>query len=60
MDEKQIENLADHHELIHWIHYMSYSAATVDKMTVNIEDRDFLKLPSGKKVRITIKVEEVK
>ena len=65
MDEKKLLDLLDHMELINWIHFMSYWSAAVGRTMVNMIDgngnpRKYLVLPSGKKVVITIKVEEYK
>lgn len=60
MDNEKLMALLDHMELVNWIKYMSYSAANVNTETVNLNYRDFLLLPSGIKVKITIKVEEIK
>ena len=56
----ELYGVLDHVELVNWLHYMSYSAAAINKETINIEGRPFLKLPSGKKIVITIKVEVYK
>ena len=48
-------DLLDHLELINWIHKESYQVAGIGK-EVEITPT----LPSGKRVRITIKVEEYK
>ena len=55
----ELYGVLDHIEIVNWIHYMSYSAAGIGKETINIEGREYLKLPSGKKVKIIIKVEEI-
>lgn len=57
-DLTKLSNLLDHIELVNWIKYMSYSAAGIGKEVVNLDGREFIELPSGKKVKITIKVEE--
>ena len=60
MESKKIEDTLDHIEMVNWIHFMSYWAAGIGRTMQNIEGRPFLELPSGKKVVITIKVEEFK
>lgn len=52
------EDLLDHLELINWIQYSSYRAAMIGKEVINFDGREFIQLPSGKKVKLTIKVEE--
>ncbi len=56
----ELRNLLDHIELVNWIHYMSYHAAKVGTETTNLDGREFIQLPSGKKVKITIKIEDYK
>ncbi len=60
MDLKELNDLLDHMELVNWLNYCSYKAAKVGKTTINFDEREFIMLPSGKKVKITIKVEEIK
>ena len=65
MDKEQLEKLLDHMELVNWIHFMFYWSVGVGQEVVNMIDgsgkkRDFLVLPSSKRVVITIKVEEYK
>jgi len=48
----------DHLELISWINYSSYRAANFNKTIVNFDGRQFIELPSGKKIILTIKVED--
>ena len=50
-------NLLDHLELINWIQYSSYRAANIGATTINFDGREFIQLPSGAKVKITIKIE---
>jgi len=57
-DLAKLANLLDHVELVNWIKYMSYPAAKIGNTLVNFDGREFIKLPSGKKVKIIIKVEE--
>ena len=51
------EKLLDHLEILNWVQYSSYRCA-IGKEVVNFDDRDCIVLPSGKKVKITIRVEE--
>lgn len=48
----------DHTSLLSWVSLMSHKIA-VGKPNVNFDNREFIQLPSGKKVRITINVEEL-
>ena len=52
------EKLLDHLEIVNWIQYSSYKCS-IGKTIINFDNREFIKLPSGKKIRITIKIEEV-
>jgi hypothetical protein len=59
IDIDKLYGLLDHLELVNWIHLSSYHAAKIGKKIVNYDGREFIELPSGKKVKITIKVEEI-
>lgn len=59
VETSRLLQLLDHLELMNWIQYSSYRAASIGKETINFDNREFIKLPSGKKVRITIKVEAI-
>ncbi len=59
MDLESLMSVLDHHELIHWIQYSSFRAAEIGQTTINFDEREFITLSSGKKVKITIKVEEI-
>ena len=50
------EELLDHLELVNWIQYSSYRAANINTKTINFDGREFIELPSGKKVILKIKV----
>lgn len=52
------EKLLDHLEIVNWIQYSSYRCS-IDKTVINFDGREFIELPSGKKIRIMIKIEEV-
>lgn len=49
----------DHISIISWINLMAHRTA-IGKELVNIEGRPWVELPSGKKIVITIKIEEYK
>lgn len=49
----------DHISILSWINLMAHRTA-IGKELVNIENRPFVELPSGKKIVITIKIEEYK
>ena len=51
------EKLLDHLEILNWIQYSSYRCA-IGKEIVNFDGRESIVLPSGKQVKITIRVEE--
>jgi len=53
----QIE-LLDHLEIVNWIQYSSYKCS-IGKTITNFDERKFIELPSGKKIRITIKIEDI-
>jgi len=57
--ENKLVNTLDHMELVNWIHYMSYSAAKIGETTLDILGKGCVTLPSGQKVKIMIKVEQV-
>jgi len=59
IDINKLYGLLDHIELINWIQYSSYRAASIGKEIINFDNRDVIELPSGKKVRVIIKVEEI-
>ena len=54
-----LQGLLDHLSILSWINLMAHSC-NVGKEMVNIEERPWVQLPSGKKVVITIKIEEFK
>ena len=54
-----LHELLDHLSIINWINLMVHKTG-IGKETINIEGRPFVQLPSGKKIKITIKIEEVK
>lgn len=54
-----INRWRDHMHILSWINYMSHKAGEPNTENVNFDNRDAIVLPSGKKVRITIKVEEL-
>lgn len=54
-----LESWADHMAILSWVSLMSHHC-NINKEVVNIEGRPFVELPSGKKVVITIKIEEYK
>lgn len=61
MEKKEVKKLykfLDHVSLLNWINYMAHRVA-INKENVNFDGREFIKLPSGQKVKITIKVEPV-
>lgn len=49
----------DHLELVNWIQYSSYKAGWFNRVVKNFDGREFIQLPSGRKVNIIIKVEEI-
>ena len=55
---QDIYDVLDHLLILHWIEYMSHKVGAVGKENSNFDGREYIELPSGKKVRITIKVEE--
>ena len=52
-----LNSLLDHFSILSWINLMAHNC-TVGKEMINIEERPWVQLPSGKKVVITIKIEE--
>jgi len=58
MEDKML-TILDHVELVNWIKYSSYRAG-VGKTVKNFDERECLVLPSGKKITLTITVEEWK
>ncbi len=55
--EDTLQDLLDHMQLVSWIGYMAHRAGRVGYENINFDGREFIVLPSGKKVRIIIKVE---
>jgi hypothetical protein len=56
---QKLMDLLDHMELVNWIQYMSYPAAKIGKTLCNLDGRAEIILPSGKRIKITIRVEEL-
>ena len=57
--KSQIE-LNDHLETVNWIQYSSFGGGFLGRTTKNYDGREFIVLPSGKKIVITIIVETLK
>lgn len=49
----------DHLSILNWINYMAHKC-NVGKKVKNLDERAYVVLPSGKKVVITIEIEEFK
>ena len=58
LEKKHLYGFLDHVALLNWCSLMSHRVA-INKENVNFDGREFIKLPSGQKVKITIKVEPV-
>lgn len=54
-----LRNLLDHLVLLSWFQLMGHSCANVPAKNVNLDNREFITLPSGRKVRITMIVEDI-
>jgi len=54
-----LRDLLDHQVLLSWFEYMGHRAAKVPGKNVNFDEREFINLPSGRKVRITMLVEDI-
>jgi len=48
----------DHLAILSWLSLISHKCY-VGRENVNFDGREFIQLPSGKKVKITIKIEEL-
>lgn len=57
MDE--VYKYLDHFALLSWVNYMAHRI-DVGKPNTNFDDRPFIQLPSKRRVKITITVEEYK
>jgi hypothetical protein len=53
-----LHELLDHLSILSWVSLMSHKCG-IGRKIVNIEERPFVQLPSGRKVKITIKIEEI-
>lgn len=49
----------DHMALLSWIGYSAHKCA-VNKTVVNFDEREAIVLPSGRRIKLTITVEELK
>lgn len=56
----EVYDVLDHLMIINWIEYMSHKAGAIGKENINFDGRPYIILPSGKKIKIIIKVEEIK
>jgi len=54
---EEINKYVDHMAILNWCAYMSHRVA-VGKSNVNFDGREYIQLPSGQKITITITVEE--
>lgn len=58
-DGYSLRDLLDHIVLLSWFQYIAHKAANVPGNSVNFDNRPFIQLPSGRKVRISMKVEDI-
>ena len=49
----------DHLMLLHWFELIAHKIK-INEVNINFDNREYIQLPSGKKIKITIKVEEYK
>lgn len=54
---EEIYKYLDHYAILSWCSYMSHRVA-VGKANTNFDGREYIQLPSGQKITITITVEE--
>jgi len=54
-----LNSFLDHLSIISWIQYIAHKC-NVNKPNKNFDDRDYIVLPSGMKIVITVNIEEYK
>jgi hypothetical protein len=52
-----LKEFLDHTAILSWIN-LSAHKTNIGRTTVNYDGRNYIELPSGKKIKITIKIEE--
>ena len=52
-----LKEFLDHTAILNWVNLMAHKTG-IGKTNVNYDGRPFVELPSGRKIKITIKIEE--